>query len=187
MPELSELRLLLRDRQLKEGALGSCQITLCLDNEAVEELNALESEREEMVKSHGQLYPKDDERLSGPVELPLDTTDIDGRVSEAQSLVRQTTVVCVFRALSSVRYQALLNEHPDAQQNEGMEQFLSDLADACFVECRMLDGDKVDLPWTEVREAITYGEWEPISIQVLAINRRKVDVPFSLKPSKKTR
>lgn len=186
MPELTDLRALLRDRQLKDGALGTCESTLCLDAETVDELNALEEERGEMIKAHQQLYPKDDKRMAGPVELPLDTTEMDARVEAAKQRVRETTVVITFQALSSMRYQEILAEHPDANSGD-LDAFLVDLAAACFRDCKMLDGTKMDIPWAELRDAITYGEWEPISIQVLGINRRKVDVPFSLKPSKKTR
>lgn len=187
MPELTELRALLHDRQVKEGALGSYEATICLDTDTVDLHKDLVAERDEMIKDHDALYPKGDKRLSGPVELPLDTSELDQRIEEALQRVKDTTVVCVFRALSSVRYQEILNDHPDAQENEGLESFLTDLCAACFREVRLIDGTKVDLSWDEIRENITYGELEPITIQVLAINRRRIDVPFSLKPSRKTR
>lgn len=184
MPELSDLRILLRDRQLKEGALGSCESAICLDTSLVEALAELEIERLAAVTINAaSTTPAKDKRLAGSTTIIADTTDLDAQIEAARKAVSDASVRVLFRALSSVRYQSILNEHPDAEE-EGIEPFLVDLVAACFFEVRGADNAKIDISWEELRAGITYGEWEPISVAVLAMNRRKVDVPFSLKSSK---
>jgi hypothetical protein len=185
MPGLNDLRALLHDRQVKEGALGSTEYTICLDPQAVEDYNALEAE---LTEANAVAAPdKATLRLAGPLpEGEADTTSLQAQVEEAKQRVKDTTLVLVFRALSSVQYQAVLANHPDANDDE-LNPFLVELCSLCFREVRTFDGEKLDIPWEEIQGNITYGEWEPLGLQVLAINRRRVDVPFSLKPSRKTR
>lgn len=190
MPELSDLRALLRDRQVKEGALGTWETSLCLDSSLVEELAALESEREALVGD----APRPDPTwmsLAGPTPgSEVDTSEIDTRIEAKRQQIRAASVRVVFKALSSVRYQEIINNHPDFGQNAGDETifaaFAGEVAEKCYYQCWSED-EKVDLPWAELREALTYGEYGPIMLQVLALNKRKVDVPFSLKPSRNGR
>jgi hypothetical protein len=87
-----------------------------------------------------------------------------------------------------VRYQEILNNHQDVDGKDeaAFGEFANEVVEKCYHQCWSGD-QKVDLPWPELREAITYGEYTPIALQVLALNRRKVDVPFSLKPSRNGR
>lgn len=181
MPELSDLRALLRDRQVKEGALGTYETSICLDSSLVEELAELESEREALAGD----VPAGPAPLAGRPPGP-DTSDVDARIETLKQQIRAASVRVVFKALSSVKYQEIINNHPDAP-NSGDEAafgaFAGEVAERCYYQCWSED-QKVDLPWSELREALTYGEYGPILLQVLALNRRKVDVPFSLRPSK---
>jgi hypothetical protein len=187
MAEFDHLRKLLRDRQKKAGALGTFTARVCIDTELIADLRALESERRTLLDVAAALKP----RASGAAPTP-DTSEIDARIDEKNEEIAAQTLEMVFRSLSSVNYQRIVNAHPDTQRdngdidNERWALFANELAGECLFEVR-LGGELVSDPvWSDIADMITFGEWEPITMAVLALNRRRVDVPLSSRPSTKT-
>jgi len=187
MAEFDHLRKLLRDRQKKAGALGTFTARVCLDTELIADLQALESERSALL---GRASGKP--RASGPAPQP-DTSEIDAEIEAKNEEIAAQTLEMIFTSLSSVSYQRIVNAHPDTQRdngdidNEKWALFANELAAECLHEVR-LGGELVSDPvWSDIADTMTFGEWEPITMAVLALNRRRVDVPLSSRPSTKTR
>lgn len=179
MPDISELRALLRDRQQKEQT-PTLSYEICLDDQAVTDYRTLKAERDDL-DDQDEKKPGDN-RLGAPKK-----TALDKQLAELETKIKNATLRLEFRALTAAKYQELLDQHPKA--NEGGKDFaafIEDLAETCFKGC-WRDGEKEQIKLAEVREGLTFGEWEPIPTEVLALNRRKVDIPFSNKQSKRIR
>lgn len=181
MPELSALRARLKDRQVKDGALGTAEASICLDLALVDQLAELEAERDRIIAS----YPRGDSAsLAGAAAPEPDTSEIDARIEAKKAEVRAVSLTLVFRAVSSVRYQEILNQFDDPEEER--VAFMDALAGACLHEV-WSDGERVEgFTWDEFRESISFGEWDQIATLAYALNRRKVDAPFSSRPSRTT-
>lgn len=178
MTDLSDIRARLRDRQKKAGALGTTDTTLCLDLELIEQLEALKQERGDAVTPDGK--PRLGAASAG-------TADLDGQIAAKEDEIRAASIRVVFRALSSSKYQELLNAHPEANDTSpAFADFLNAVAEVSLHEVWQGNEKVNDVTWDDLREGCSYGEWDIATTKVLALNRRAVDVPFSLKPSKAT-
>lgn len=170
---IEDVRARIRDRQLKAGARGRDETIICLDVELVAELEDLQADLDLTESVDG-----DDTKLD----------QLRTKITEAEAKIKAASLRLVFRSVGSVQYQALLNKHPDANDgNEPLASFQDELVDACLIEIWSDDQEVHGLTWTELRPELTYGEWELIVTKVLALNRVKIDIPFSLRPSGKTR
>lgn len=178
MAELAALRAKLKDRQVKEGALGTAEASICLDLGLLDELHDIERRRALASVTGG-----DPDSLAGAATP--DTSDLDAEIAAKQDEVRAATLTLVFRALSSVNYQAVVNRFEDPDEAQRAD-FLSALAEACFREA-WNEGEKVALSWPEVAPEISEGEFEDIAGKVFNLNKRRQDIPFSLTPSRPTR
>lgn len=177
MADLSAIRARLKDRQVKEGALGTVEASICTDLSLLDELADLERERADLSKG------RDSGSIAGAVSA--DTSDVDARIEAKRQEIREASIRIVFNALSSVRYQEVVNRFEDPDESERYD-FLAALAEASFREA-WNDGEKVDLKWHEIQPELSPGEFDDIGVKVLTLNKRRQDIPFSLKPSKPTR
>lgn len=181
MAELAALRAKLKDRQVKDGALGTVDTSICLDLGLLSDLDELQTERDAM----GAQLIGDRDSMIGQQKLEPDYTDIDARIEAKRQEVREASILVRFRALSSVRYQAVVNSFEDPDDAD-KSAFFERLVSECFHEV-WSDDEKVDLSWEEIRPETSFGEYDDICLKVFALNRRRQDIPFSLRSSGKTR
>lgn len=177
MAELSALRARLKDRQVKAGALGTTEVNICLDVALIAELAELEEQQAQWTLDHPNSAPGS---LAGKASAPANP--VDAEVEAKQDEIRAASIIVVFRALSSQRYQEVVNRYEDPDDKDQAE-WLDELMGACYIEC-WSEGEKVDVPWPEIRESISFGELAEVRERVWALNRRKADIPFSSRPSK---
>ena len=201
---IDRVRALLRDRQNNSGSSGSDTVTVCLDIRLVEQLEKLEAD---LIVLQAQAAPDELDaeeeaprrrrRLSDPPPAPeADPVEVEDtpEVLEQKALIaaledeiRAASLSLVFRAVGSTGYQAVLNRHPKRDEDSAKNAaFFDDLAKICLDEVSTLRGEVLDLDWRDIRPALSYGEWEQTTLRVLALNRVKVDVPFSLRSSAAT-
>jgi hypothetical protein len=190
MAELTALRARLKDRQVKEGALGTVEVSVCLDQGLVVELR--EAEARQRIVAGSTTTVGDPESLAGVQSIPADTSEVDAEVEAKRAEVRESTVWLKFRALSSVRFQEIVNGFEDPDGSDRAD-FMNELCDASLVEAWSGD-DQVAGPgvvdplrWEEIYSQLTAGEWSPRVQQVLELNTRVYDAPFSRKPSSATK
>lgn len=179
--ELSALRAQLRDRQVKAGALGTTEMSICLDMGLISELEQLQEDQAQWSKDHVNDAPP--ESLAGKAAKA--SNPFDAEVAAKQEEVRAASIIVVFRALSSDRYEALANRFEDVDGDDRL-RWLDALVEACYFEC-WSEGEKVDLPWSEIKPEMSFGEVDDARSRVFTLNRRKQDIPFSSQPSKKRR
>jgi hypothetical protein len=179
MAELTDLRARLRDRQKKAGALGTTETTLCLDLSLLDDLGALKEQRAEEWAPEGRV------RLGAKA---AETAELDALIEAKEAEIKAASIRVVFQAMSSSKYQEVLNAYPTANEDgEAYAAFLNAIASGSLFEV-WENGQKIpDVTWDDIREGASYGEWDLATTKVLALNRRTVDLPFSLKPSKATR
>lgn len=180
MAELSALRARLRDRQVKAGALGTTEVSICLDVELIAELAALEEQQAQWVLDHPA--PSGNSGSLAGSAAPKQDNPVDAEIEAKQAEIRAASIVVVFRALSSQKYQEIVNGFEDPDDKDQVA-WLDALMAACYTEC-WSEGEKVDVPWEEIRDSISFGELYEARTKVWDLNRRKQDIPFSLKPSK---
>lgn len=184
MAELSALRARLRDRQVKAGALGTTEMSICLDMALISELEQLEEEQAEWAAGHR--VSDHDHSLAGKGGAP--TNPLDAQVEAKQEEVRAASIIVVFRALSSTDYERLVNQFEDVDDADRV-RWLDALVEACYVECwsEGVKYDRTDMPWSEIQPQMSFGETDEARTRVFTLNRRKQDIPFSSQPSKKPR
>ncbi len=205
MGNIDHVRSLLRDRNVKAGARGTIEETVALDVALVEEYNALEAEVEALDqrlrtgRTDEQPTKPAKKRLSDAPPTAADPTgnpeldDLRQQLTDKGAEVRASSLKLVFRSLGSTAYQRIVNRHPEADDNsEARAAFLNDVLRSSLHQVSTLDGDQLDgLGWDEVYQPdgedgdgpLSYGEWESLASRVAALNRRKVDLPFSLRSS----
>lgn len=188
MADITDIRARLKDRQVKEGALGKVEVYICLDLSLIDDLNQAKTALDDTA---AETTTPGRPRLGGTeTKVKPDPAIVKAQaaVDQADAAVKSASLRLQFRALGSAQYQQVMNAHPDANDGgEAYADFLNDLCDRCLMTVTDGDGDEQKgLTWTEIAAECTYGEWESNTVQVLALNRRKVDVPFSSRPSKPT-
>ena len=111
MAELAAIRARLKDRQVKEGALGTAEASICLDLSLLADLAELEREHTTYLATR----PKPDpDSLAAGAPAP-DVTPVDEAIEAKKQEIREASLRVVFAALSSKRYQEVVNvfEDPD--------------------------------------------------------------------------
>lgn len=172
MPELAELKALIHDRQTKDSAVSIYRYPFCLDEDLVQELVDLEAELADAAHS--------DDRMSGP-----DTAELEAAVEAKRAEVRGLSVEAEFKRLSSDAYKDLTNSY-DLTEQKNYQSFLDDLFDKCY-RATISNGQNLNLPAKELVAALSFGEVDAIKTQLIALNQRTIDLPFSLRPSKNGR
>jgi hypothetical protein len=185
MPELKDLRALIADYQEKD-TLGEWETPLCLAPDLVKLHEELTDERDDLldaepVVEHG--------RLSGPVAADESEAlaALNKRIADVEDDARSKTVTLVFRALSEKPYQDLQGKFPDREDDEAeMRGWLESLTTESFRHAT-LEGATMKIDLAELRPLMNFGKWSEVVSAVFNLNTRVVDVPFSLKPSKRVR
>ena len=195
MPDITDLRAQLRDRQQKDQ-LGRESYYICLDPDLVRDRAEVKADLDDMQEEidEAKKQKRVDGRLGTPAprkDRQAEATALQKRLDELEQQIKQATIRLEFRALTAIRYNALVSEHPDADDStnrEAVDAFCDALAGQCFKGCYRGDTDaKEEISLSEIREGLTFGEWEPVQYLVLGLNKRKVDVPFSRRRSAATR
>ena len=186
MSSLERIRGLLKDRQVKPGALGTTSMSVCLDVSLVDDLKAAEERLEDAESTRDAAKAQTDTRdLRGGQTVPETLTPgldaeietLAAEVAEKKAAVRQASITVKFRSLGSDRYSTVVGSYDDP---DGKDR--QDLLDALCSECLYevtCDGEKVDVSWEEVKGSLSPGEREESNIKILSLNRRRVDVPLS--------
>jgi hypothetical protein len=184
MAELSALRARLRDRQVKSGALGTTEMSVCLDMSLISELEQLQEEQAQWSVDHK--IEADDRSLASRSVAP--ENPLDEQVEAKQAEIAAASIIVVFRALSSDRYERIANQFEDVDGEDRL-RWLDALVEACYAECwsEGVKYDKDDMPWSEIKPEMSFGEIDDARSRVFTLNRRKQDIPFSSQPSKKPR
>lgn len=181
MAEMNALRARLKDRQVKEGALGTTEVSLCLDMALIAELAELEEQQGQWSLDHPT--PSSSGSLAGK---PKPTTNpLDKQVEAKRAEIASASIIVVFRAISSQRYQDLVNQFEDPDGDQRIE-WLDALVALCFFEV-WSEGEKVALEWSEIKPELAFGEEDDVRTRVFNLNRRKQDIPFSSRPSRTLR
>ncbi|GAA1436295.1 hypothetical protein GCM10009616_35730 [Microlunatus lacustris] len=180
---LEDVRARLKDRQVKDGALGTTDTTVCLDLTLIEELEELQTQ---LAATRITVEPAGKARLGGTAAAKQEgdstVADLEAKLAAKEQEVRDASLRLVFRSVGSSRYQELLNSTPDTESNEGRSDFFNELASACLAEVWQGKDRITGLEWDEIYPVLSFGEWDDTTAKVYALNRRKVDVPFSLRP-----
>ena len=151
MAELAAIRARLKDRQVKEGALGTAEASICLDLSLLTDLAELEREHTTYLATR----PKPDpDSLAAGAPAP-DVTPVDEAIEAKKQEIREASLRVVFAALSSKRYQEVVNVFEDPDGDDRYD-FMSALCSASFREAWSED-TKVDLSWAEIVEETSPG------------------------------
>lgn len=109
------------------------------------------------------------------------------QMAELEERMRSSTVTLRLRALPRREWKKLIEAHPpttDVDKKIGINSgtFYDDLIAKCLVEPEMT-GDQL----ARMLDVITSGQYDQLTESAWALNRRDVDVPFSLTASRITR
>lgn len=184
---LASVRARLKDRQVKAGALGTTESTICLDVELIEELERLEAD----LAMDSTVTEKAEKPRAGTRSKPQSNAELQAKVEAKRQDVRESSLRLVFRSMSSTGYQGLVNAHPDAEATiEANADWQNALLSACLYQVweQTAEGEQQveGLTWSEINEGCGPGDWRLASTKVLALNQRSVDLPFSLRSSRTT-
>lgn len=174
MPDLSDLRKLIHDHEEKDTGL-TVDVELCLKTWLVDELIDLQSKRAEAASTF--LYGTEGSMASpDPSDDPI-VAALDEDVATKQAEVDAATIVVHFKALTEPKYRQVLRDSPpmnDESSTVDEATFLATLTERCYrgVNWGGQEFTASDLPWTELRDRLSFGEVDPIHGEVFAINRR---------------
>lgn len=173
--------------KIRRARLAERTVPLCLDGALVAEIEAAERE----LKRLTERPPVDS--LEGGGELRAAA----GRVEQLREQMAESTVEFRLRAIPGNRWQAVLDEHPPRRDEGGtvdvrdraigvnVDSFFPALVRRCLVSPELDDED-----WTalfgsdEVDGALTDRQCDQLYDAAWALNRKEVDVPFSLAASR---
>lgn len=186
MSSLDRIRGLLKDRQVKPGALGTTKLSVCLDVSLVDDLRELESDLEAAEAARNiaaAAAPKNDLRGGQTAPTTL-TPELDAEIAQHQAAVeakkseiRAASITVKFRSLGSDRYHQVVSSY-DEPDGTDRQELLDALCSECLYEVTS-DGEKIDLSWEEIRPNLSPGERQDANDKILILNKRRVDVPFS--------
>lgn len=186
MPEISELRTLIRDRQQKEK-LGTITHEVCLDPDLVVEYHDLIGERDEEAEEAEEA--KRNRVPSAPHTARV--AELDKIIADLLDKIKRSTMRLKFRSLTAARFNEIASEHPNrgGGDAEAFNAWVNDVLDASFLACYQGDSEQKEeiASFGEIRPALSAGEYDLVGAKVLELNRRSVDVPKSSKRSGKTR
>lgn len=179
MPDLSDLRALIRDHEEKDTGL-TVDVQLCLKTWLVQELAELESEKARQAQEY-----------AGSMAAP-DTTEVDAEIAAKQAEIDEATIRLHFKALTEPKYREVLREFPTGPDTTQAEDsaFLAGLTEKCYrgVNWGGTEFSADEMLWADIRDSLSFGEVDPIHGEVFMLNRQdKSRRPLSSKPSRKSR
>ena len=166
---------------LAEAALPETTVQICLRGDLVAEHELAERELEKaLVRAVDSLAG------NGAAEIAE-------RIEGLEEQMREHTYDFRLRALRRPQWRALVEAHPPrrGEDNEilpqdrmlvNSETFFDAMIRACLV-----DPDLSDEEWRQLNDALTDKQYDQLSDAAWALNRREVDVPFSLAASRMRR
>jgi len=161
MPDLNDLRALIKDHEEKDAGL-TIDVAMCMKTWLVEELDDLKREKAEV-----------EEQSTGSM-AGADTAELDTLITTKQAEVDAATITIHFKALTEPKYRALLREFPfnDGTTDDQDAEFLGALSEQCYrgVNYGGTEFNAADLSWADVRAGWSTGELAPIHGEVLALN-----------------
>ncbi|GAB2951869.1 hypothetical protein GCM10027280_45320 [Micromonospora polyrhachis] len=173
--------------KIKRARLAERDVPLCLDGALVAEIEAADRELQRLSQQ-----PSADS-LDGGGEL----REVAERIEALRSAMADSTVEFRLRAIPGNRWQAFLDQHPPRRDGDGnvvardralgvnIDEFFPALVRRCLVSPVLDDED-----WTalfgsdEVDGALSDRQCDQLFDVAWAINRKEVDVPFSLAASR---
>lgn len=175
MPDLKDLRALIKDHQEKDTGL-TIDAELCLKTWLIQELHDLEAEM--------------GRRKLEAVDSMADasTEDIEAEMEAKRVEIEEATILLHFKALTEPRYRDLLRDHPFGPDTSPAQDvdFYAKLTELCYRGAKWSGKEftAAQFPWAEVRENVSFGELDPIYAVVFGLNRSKIDRPTSSRQSR---
>ena len=173
------------DAQLDKASLVVRTVPVCLDGEKMgalqDALDALESHQPEPGPS--------DTRLAGSGSSDATKAELQRAVKEAQDAVQAASLPFKVRGLTRTAYTTLLAAHPprdddpvDRRIGYNDETFSPALLRACLI-----DPSPTEEQWPRLEALLVFGQHDALVAAAVDASRRRVDVPFSLAASVKSR
>lgn len=120
--------------------------------------------------------------------------DLAEQIEALQDQMQASTYPFRFRALPRPQFRQLVNAHPPRrnEQNEIVEedQFILVNSETFFdamIRACLVDPELDEQGWADLAESLTDHQYSELSNAAWGINRREVDVPFSLAASRMRR
>lgn len=163
------------DQLLEESKLPESTVPLCLRGDLQAEWEVKDSALSDMASSR-------DRKLSGHSE---EEKALAREIQALEHQMQDSTITFRLRALERPDWRKLLEKHPPRKGNEGdrllgvdQSEFFDALVHACLVEPE-LDLERVK----KLIDKLTDAQFNKLSGAAWELNRRDVDVPFSLTAS----
>lgn len=96
----------------------------------------------------------------------------------------ESVVVFTLRALPSDEWRVLVAKHPS---EDPMLKYNADTLGPALVRRSVIDPQVSEEQWARLGKVLSDGQWEQLTDAAWALNRRAVDVPFSLAASQMLR
>jgi hypothetical protein len=166
---------------LAEAALPETTVQICLRGDLAADHELAERELEQAQKTAT-------DSLAGN-----GAAAIVERIEGLEAQMREHTYDFRLRALRRPQWRDLVAAHPPRRSEDGeillqdrtlvnSETFFDAMIRACLVDPELDDED-----WKQLNDALTDMQYETLSEAAWALNRREVDVPFSLAASRMKR
>lgn len=176
---MKDIKLLIKGAKLPERS-----VMICLDQSLVADIEALE--RQLSAVNGGP----DTASLEGSPRL-----QIERRIEALRQEMPDASIEFRFRALPRSVYSALLKEHPprdgdklDQANGINLDTFFEAVVRACCVAPELDEADWLDLLGDDTDEhpgVLSSGQFDVVAMAAWGVNRRDVDVPFSLADSQR--
>ena len=165
-------------KEMIRGArLPEDTVEVCLRADLVAEYERAERELAAAKQAAG-------DSLAGPGE---DVKALEGRLAGLREQMQASTLTLTLRALSSPRYQALVDQHPPRVEDDNVNRrdrvfgfnvdtFFDALARKCTVAPELDDEDWAGLFGDDGK--LTDAQVEKVYSKAFALNKKDVDLPF---------
>jgi len=181
------------DRLAKRKESRVEEASIVLDDQLVKDLAELEQERQKIIDDAAAVAAAEEsgrKRLASPAakQAEPDTADVDARIDAKKDEIRANTLRMQFKPVPSARYDELLAEYPEADDNDNeLRRFLDILTDESLHAVYLGDDRQDGVSMADLRPNLSGGEMIQIRDLVYLVNRRQApSIPFSLNGSPKT-
>lgn len=163
---------------LAEAKLPERTVEICLRGDLAADHEALERDLERAENTGA-------DSLAGS-----GATALAERIEALEAEMREHTYTFRLRALPRPQWRALVAEHPPRKADDGSvvdsdrigvnaDTFYEAIIRACLIDPELTDEE-----WASLAEALTDRQYEDLADLAWALNRREVDIPFSLAASR---
>ena len=177
----------LRERALRRTEDSILRESLCLDEQLAEQITSLAVQldqlraRREAVLAEMHDNPGDRRLAANPVaQVDAEIRARDAELQKARDAADEATIVVVFRRLVPSRYEEIVQASRDDNGQVDTQKALPALCTEAYVRTTSMDGDDLDLTWTDlVEKVLSHGDRDMLETAVLNHNRSSVVLPFS--------